>query len=162
MRRPLQSAGILAATSALVLTGLAAGTVPATAAPTSPEAFARSVHVEDVMAHLEALDAIAEANGGNRAAETEGYEASAEYVESVLEDAGYEPARQEFTAPVQTIESASVVVPGVSPQPDAVPMEFTPGTDADGVTGELVEPADVEGCTPAAWQGVDATGRIAL
>ncbi|TJY67356.1 M20/M25/M40 family metallo-hydrolase [Arthrobacter sp. CAU 1506] len=47
--------------------------------------------------HLEALQAAADANGGNRADATGGYEASAEYVEQQLRAAGYEPRRQEFS-----------------------------------------------------------------
>ncbi len=47
--------------------------------------------------HLEALQAAADANGGNRAAATGGYEASAAYIEEQLRAAGYEPRRQEFS-----------------------------------------------------------------
>jgi aminopeptidase S len=47
--------------------------------------------------HLEALQAAADANGGNRADATGGYEASAAYVEEQLSAAGYEPRRQEFS-----------------------------------------------------------------
>ncbi|HEX9228053.1 MAG TPA: M28 family peptidase, partial [Arthrobacter sp.] len=47
--------------------------------------------------HLEALQRIADNNGGNRATGTSGYEASARYVEEQLRAAGYTPVRQTFT-----------------------------------------------------------------
>ncbi|MFL4477621.1 M20/M25/M40 family metallo-hydrolase [Paeniglutamicibacter sp. ORCA_105] len=47
--------------------------------------------------HLEAFQDAADANGGNRADATGGYEASAAYVEEQLRAAGYEPRRQEFS-----------------------------------------------------------------
>ncbi|WP_307094102.1 M20/M25/M40 family metallo-hydrolase [Arthrobacter sp. V1I9] len=49
------------------------------------------------MGHLEALQKIADQEGGNRAAGTSGYEASARYVEDQLRAAGYNPVRQVFT-----------------------------------------------------------------
>ena len=42
------------------------------------------------LAHLQALQKIADENGGNRAAGTPGYEASVEYVAGVLRGAGFE------------------------------------------------------------------------
>ncbi len=50
-----------------------------------------------MVAHLEALQRIADDNGGNRASGTSGYEASARYVEEQLRAAGYNPVRQTFT-----------------------------------------------------------------
>jgi aminopeptidase S len=47
--------------------------------------------------HLEALQRVADANGGNRASGTSGYEESARYVEEQLRAAGYSPVRQTFS-----------------------------------------------------------------
>lgn len=47
--------------------------------------------------HLEALQRVADANSGNRAAGTSGYKESARYVEEQLRAAGYSPVRQTFT-----------------------------------------------------------------
>ena len=47
--------------------------------------------------HLEALQRVADANDGNRASGTSGYEDSARYVEEQLRAAGYSPVRQTFT-----------------------------------------------------------------
>ena len=52
---------------------------------------------ENVLEHLEAFQAIADANGGNRYAGLPGYERSAEYVYNLLEAAGYDVSYQEFT-----------------------------------------------------------------
>jgi len=49
------------------------------------------------MGHLNALQAIAEANNGNRAAGTPGYAASLAYVEARLQRAGYQTHRQQFS-----------------------------------------------------------------
>jgi aminopeptidase S len=51
----------------------------------------------DLVRHLDALQAVADDNDGNRAAGTSGYEASARYVEEQLRAAGYTPVRQEFS-----------------------------------------------------------------
>lgn len=50
-----------------------------------------------IMDHLEALQRVADDNGGNRASGTSGYEDSARYVEEQLRAAGYSPVRQPFT-----------------------------------------------------------------
>jgi aminopeptidase S len=50
----------------------------------------RAVSDAGAMTHLQALQKIADENGGNRAAGTRGYEASVEYVAGVLRGAGFE------------------------------------------------------------------------
>ncbi|AUZ89122.1 peptidase M28, partial [Arthrobacter agilis] len=44
---------------------------------------------ENIISHLQELQAIADANDGNRAAGTSGHVASAEYIEGQLQAAGY-------------------------------------------------------------------------
>ncbi|HEX5859228.1 MAG TPA: aminopeptidase, partial [Microbacterium sp.] len=56
-----------------------------------------AVTVDGVIDHLEAFQAIADANGGNRAAGTPGHEASLDYVRGLLDAAGYDTWTQEFT-----------------------------------------------------------------
>ena len=110
--------------------------------------------------HLVKFQAIADANDGNRAAGTSGYEASAKYVEKKLRKAGYEPERQYFTARTYSNESVSATVAGLTLEPIA--MSFSTSTPVGGVTGALVAPAVATGCDAAAWSGVDATGKIAV
>jgi Zn-dependent M28 family amino/carboxypeptidase len=64
--------------------------------PICASSLSESITAEAVAAHLEALDALAKANGGNRAAGTAGYEASAAYVEAQLEGLGYVVTRWPF------------------------------------------------------------------
>lgn len=55
------------------------------------------VRLGGVVEHLEAFQAIADANDGNRADQTPGYEASVDYVVEVLEAAGWSAEVEEFT-----------------------------------------------------------------
>jgi aminopeptidase S len=70
------------------------------AVPEAPGLGATTVQTafegRDMVRHLDALQSVADANDGNRAAGTSGYEASARYVEKVLRAAGYTTVRQEF------------------------------------------------------------------
>ncbi|MEU8358176.1 M28 family peptidase [Nonomuraea sp. NPDC048882] len=87
MRSPL-----VAAIAALTLT-LAALMAPAPAsAATAPD-----LSLANVKAHLSQLQSIAGANGGNRAHGRPGYLASANYVKSQLDAAGFSTVLQSFT-----------------------------------------------------------------
>jgi len=66
-------------------------------APPDPAVIQQVVEPSALTRHLEAFQAAADANAGNRADATGGYEASAVYVEEQLRAAGYEPRRQEFS-----------------------------------------------------------------
>lgn len=57
--------------------------------------------------HLQALQTIADDNGGNRAAGTSGYDASVEYVVGVLQDTGFEASTPTFDASGGDGEDAS-------------------------------------------------------
>jgi hypothetical protein len=75
--------------------------VPATAAAApnnnnSPK-LREAVSVPEIREHMEALQAISDANGGNRLAGFAGHDASAVYVKERLEAAGYEAAYHNFT-----------------------------------------------------------------
>ncbi|MHA7133927.1 M20/M25/M40 family metallo-hydrolase [Oerskovia turbata] len=151
---------------AAVSLGLSAVFVPqAMAAPPAPPApLEDHVSGSAVMEHLEQFQAIADANGGNRALETPGYEASAAYVEQVLTAAGYTPERQYFTFEDLVTDELSLTAGGVAVTQDIFPAEFAPDTPPGGVTGPVVQPVDAlkQGCTPDAWAGVAATGGVAL
>ena len=88
MRSRTAAATAAAATAALALTTLASA--PAQAKnPNNSKKMTQSVTVDNVHDHLEAFQQIADDNDGNRGAGTSGYEASAQYVETTLQDAGY-------------------------------------------------------------------------
>ena len=123
LRIPLALLVALAATVMAV-------TVPASATSAPPGCDNRNnntytklldcVTLEGVRQHQAALQAIADANGGTRAAATPGYDASVDYVVETLEDAGWsvelhqfdftvaEPIRQLTPAPPVTHESGDV------------------------------------------------------
>jgi Zn-dependent M28 family amino/carboxypeptidase len=71
---------------------------PASASPNNNtvKKLTKAVTPEGVLDHLEALQEIADANGGNRASGLPGYKASVDYVVEQLEDAGYDPQVQSF------------------------------------------------------------------
>ena len=89
------------AAAAVVLVVAVVGVVlamrPTPPRPADSEQLRAAVTTEAVMAHLEALQQIADAHNGNRAAGTAGYAASVDYVENQLEQAGYQTRRQQFS-----------------------------------------------------------------
>ena len=68
------------------------------------------VNADDVISHLQAFQDIADANGGTRASGTAGFDASADYVADLLEDAGFTVERQVFAFSVYTENSSSLTV----------------------------------------------------
>lgn len=87
----------------LALAACAPAGRPTSEPPPDPGSF-RTQIVEDVTAagsavHVDALQRIADANGGNRASPGPGYDASVDYVAQVLRDAGFE-----VTTPSVTLE----------------------------------------------------------
>ena len=71
---------------------------PAGADPNNNNArkLTKAVTLDGVLDHLAAFQAIADANGGNRAAGLPGYAESVDYIVERLEAAGYDPIVQEF------------------------------------------------------------------
>ena len=145
---------------------------PALAATgTNTEALRSAVSADNIMGHLEALQAVADAHGGNRAAGTTGYEASARYIEDQLKAAGYDPVRQAFTFERYTTLGATLE--RVSPTPNAyaygedfLDMDYS---GAGAVTGPLTavdinltgDRASTSGCEAADFAGF-MPGNIAL
>jgi hypothetical protein len=97
MRRPahLALASGTAATAVLASLITTAPAGAAVAADTLP--LRTAVTAQGVGTHLDALQRIADANGGTRASGTSGYTASADYVAGRLAAAGYVVTRQPFT-----------------------------------------------------------------
>jgi aminopeptidase S len=78
-------------------TALAATLFVATGAHADPApAAAPDIDVKAVQAHLDQLQSIADANGGNRAHGQPGYKASIDYVKGKLDQAGFTTEVQEF------------------------------------------------------------------
>jgi len=161
------AAGLATLTLAVATLLSSAGATAATAAtpdPLDPTDFSGEVTAEAVLAHLAQFEAIADANGGNRAVGTAGYEASAEYIESQLQDAGYTTRRQGFDFALQTILAYNLSVNGVASLPPlGIPMQGTTGTGPTPITAGIATPGGegAVGCTKAEWTP-DAVGKIAV
>jgi Zn-dependent M28 family amino/carboxypeptidase len=144
-QRTRRSATIAA--SALIVGGLTVATVsaPALAAPpTDTTALTDAVTATGLETHLQALQDIADANGGTRAAGTSGYLASLEYVESTLQAAGYLTQRQAFSYDLVDYEGSTLeqTAPGTVSYDfldEFYPMEFS----GDGVVEAPVQAVDV-------------------
>ncbi|MCB0913698.1 MAG: M20/M25/M40 family metallo-hydrolase, partial [Propionibacteriaceae bacterium] len=92
---------VVAAAAGVVCAAVVAAVVlvdrPMPPQPVDSRELRAAITPDGVAAHLAALQRIADAHGGNRAAGTPGYEASLDYVEARLVDAGYRPQRQRFS-----------------------------------------------------------------
>ncbi|MCT4355923.1 M28 family metallopeptidase [Streptomyces sp. Je 1-79] len=89
-------AAALAAVTAMALAGLT-GAGSANAAPAAAAA-APDIPLANVKQHLTDLQAIATANGGNRAHGRPGYKASIDFVKAKLDAAGFTTTVQQFTS----------------------------------------------------------------
>ena len=131
---------------ALVM-ALGAVGVASAAVPTNSTALRDAVTVNGIMAHENALQAIADANGGTRASGTPGYDASLAYVKEKLEATGYyDVTVQPFLFDVSR-ELAPPVFQRLSPSPrdfvaneDFIGMDYS---DTGDVTGTLVPTNDI-------------------
>jgi Zn-dependent M28 family amino/carboxypeptidase len=137
-------------------------------------ALVRAVDVDGVLEHLDALQEIADENGGTRASGTPGFEASVDYVVHELRRAGYHPEVQEFTFPF-----FQQLSPSTFEQVTPTPTVYAEGTDyftadfsgSGDVTGALTpvdltlpptpEPSSTSGCEPEDFTGFPA-GDVAL
>ncbi|SKB85219.1 PA domain-containing protein [Arthrobacter sp. 49Tsu3.1M3] len=155
--------------------GLAASLAPPALADngTNTAPLRAAVSATNIMKHLAALQAVADANGGTRAASTAGYEASAQYIERKLWAAGYSPVRQTF--PYERYDTVSASMERLSPSPRTYAYDTPDGfldmnySGSGNVTAPLSavdinlagDRASTSGCEAADFGGFTA-GNIAL
>ena len=164
-------AGAITASVAVCATLAIAGPAQA-AVVTDTSALREAVTLGGVMGHLDAFQAIADANDDNRAAGTSGHEASLAYVQEQLEGAGYHTVVQDFTYERTNFTGTSLS--RTSPDPDVAytlgidyfPMDFSGGGNVTApvtaVDVNLVgDHASTSGCEAADFAGFPA-GNIAL
>ena len=162
-----------AAVALAAVAALAAAFVPAASADngTGSRALRDAVTVEGILAHEQAFQQIANANEGTRAAGTPGYEASGDYVEGLLDDAGYVVRRQEFTYEQFILDGSTMA------QTAPVPISYLQDEDFAAMTysgsGGVTAPvqavdinlvgdrASTSGCEAADFAGF-TPGNIAL
>jgi len=137
-------------------------TTPATPATDFASALQKRVTADAMMAHLTKLQEIADANGGNRALGTPGYDASVDYVANALRGKGFDVQTPDFEVRLPFADEPSVTVGG--DKITARPLEYTKGTPPEGLSGPLV-PARVEdtpGCTASDYDGLPVAGAVVL
>ncbi|CAM2743604.1 M28 family metallopeptidase [Mycobacterium intermedium] len=125
-------------------------------------ALRNKVHTDAMMAHLQKLQDIANANNGTRAVGTPGYEQSVDYVVDVLRKNGFDVQTPEFSASVFEAEKGSVAIGDFKSEARA--LEYSLPTPEQGVTGPLVL-APVEespGCTPSDYDNLPVKGAVVL
>jgi Zn-dependent M28 family amino/carboxypeptidase len=186
--RPLRAGFLLVAAvaaAAFLLVRPAVGAPPQLACDTRTnntyEKLLECVTLEGVREHQAAFQAIADANGGTRAAATPGYDASVDYVIETLEAAGWTVTTHQFdftvaepiqqhTPIVATHEAGGVtgsVLGTVTAQVTPVDINLTPPrASTSGCDGAFTEAAVGAPLTPDPG-GVDdfagfVAGRIAL
>jgi Zn-dependent M28 family amino/carboxypeptidase len=92
---------------------------------------------EGAFRHLRALQDIATANGGNRAAGTPGYDRSAEYIAERLKEAGYSVRLEEFEFPFFEDRTPPVLVMGQPDGESAGAVRTLTNSGSGDVTGRL-------------------------
>jgi Zn-dependent M28 family amino/carboxypeptidase len=150
----------------LLVIGLLAGcsskrpTTPP-AAPDLGHALAAKVTADRMFTHLRALQDIANANKGNRAEGTPGFDASVDYVAKALRDRGFDVSTPQFDR-LYTVSPGkpSLTVGGRSYQVDQASLLVR--TPAGGVTGQPVNPTQTSGCAPADYPASVPKGAIAV
>jgi Zn-dependent M28 family amino/carboxypeptidase len=164
--------------SGLILAVLMAFTMPTTAGAGPSQTacdnrnlnqidkFLACISGADALVHLQALQDIADANGGTRASGTPGYDESVNYVASRLEAAGLIVERQAFEFPSYQENSVSFVVDGTDwgATGRADTMTFSgSGTVSSGnvIAVDLdlgLGNSSTSACEPADFAGLDFSG----
>jgi Zn-dependent M28 family amino/carboxypeptidase len=165
--RVVAVAGLLAL-AATLLAAVPAGATTAQCDPSTREGLLECVTVDGVRRHQQALQDIADANGGNRASGSPGYDASAEYVANAARDAGLTVTTQAFEFPFFQVESEALASGGTEyvAGTDFATMTFSGSGDvtATAVPVDLQLPpagTSTSGCEAADFAGFPA-GGIAL
>ena len=144
----------------------------------TPSKLLPCIQTDELMAHMQAFQAIADANPGpdgmpSRNSGEPGYMASADYVAQVMKDAGYNVTIQTYKF-FYFAYTALPVFREISPTSHdfAVTGEFNPGQSTGSTTADLQPaggivipptptPSSSSGCTAADFAGF-VPGRIAL
>jgi Zn-dependent M28 family amino/carboxypeptidase len=119
--------------------------------------LARTVSGAGALTHLHALQRIADAHDGNRAAGTAGYAASVEYVTKVLGAAGYQVSTRDVPCTRFVATSERTWLDGVDPSPRTLLMD-----DSPPLTGARARLVVAFGIEEVAEVGQDLRGAVVL
>jgi Zn-dependent M28 family amino/carboxypeptidase len=112
-------------------------------------------------AHLHKLQEIADANGGNRADGSPGFDASVDYVKQALQGKGFDVEVTEFER-LETVTAGkpTVTVSGRAFQVDQASLLLQ--TPAGGLTGPVIKPGRSPGCAAADYSARTPRGGVAV
>lgn len=132
-----------------------------TAAPDLGRALAGKVTGERMLAHLRALQNIADANKGTRADGTPGYDASVDYVAKALRDRGFDVVTPQFDR-LYTVSPGkpAITVAGRTYAVDQASLLVQ--TPLGGLTGQPVRPRQPSGCAAGDYPSALPKGSIAV
>ena len=127
-----------------------------------PAAFASSIDLDQIVGHLGDLQRIANENDGNRAAGTQGYEDSVDYVASTLRAAGFDVTTPEFKFSTFDVASESLTAGGT--EFGIGTFGYSPATPPEGLTARVVAvPTErAHGCVLGDYDGTDVRGAIVV
>jgi Zn-dependent M28 family amino/carboxypeptidase len=131
--------------------------------PNVSSGLREAVTVGGIREHAERFQAIADEHGGNRAAGTPGYDASAAYVANELRRAGYEVEVQSFTFPdYAVVREADLNIAGTTVQEtDFALMESSGTGEVEGSLRPVDARGTTSGCESEDFEGL-SRGDVAL
>lgn len=134
---------------------------PPAAAPDLGRMLAAKVTADGMFTHLRALQAIANANKGNRAEGTPGHDATVDYVAKALRDKGFEVSTPQF----ERLSAVSQGKPTLTVAGRSYPVDQASlliRTPSGGLTAPTVRPAQPAGCAASDYPSALPAGAIAV
>ena len=129
--------------------------------PDPGDVLAKRISPAAMSAHLQRLQEIAGAHGGNRADGTPGFDASVDYVAQALRGQGFDVQTAEFSRLDTTAAGRpTLTVAGVNHPVDQASLLVQ--TPRGGVTSSVIRPDKPAGCLAADYPAAVAKGAIAV
>ncbi len=125
------------------------------------DSLATKVTIDGMVGHLQKLQEIADANGGNRDDGTPGFGASVDYVVKALQDKGFDVQTPQFER-LQTLTPGrpTLTVGGRNYQVDQASLLLQ--TPAGGISGPVLKPTKPAGCSAADYGATPPRGGVAV
>ncbi|MGD9618809.1 MAG: M28 family peptidase [Mycolicibacterium sp.] len=156
--RALVHSGVVAI---LATTGAVSCSAPPPPTPALGPELAEKVTVDGVYAHLLELQRIADANDGNRADGSPGYQASVDYVAQRLRDSGFEVQTPEFER-LSGSRGGDPALTVAGRNYDVVQASLLLTTPRGGLRALSFRPRRPAGCAAADYAGVSVKDAISV
>jgi Zn-dependent M28 family amino/carboxypeptidase len=134
---------------------------PAAPEPVRPNELASKVTIDGMLVHLQKLQEIADANGGNRDDGTPGFTASVDYVAKALRDKGFDVQTPEFER-LQTVTPGKPVVTVGGRNYPVEQASLLLQTPAGGISGPVLKPSKTAGCSAGDYGATPLRGGVAV